>query len=137
MNFNTHVENLKKLNLPTSQYVVIGSGSLAVRGMRDAKDLDAIVTNELWNELIKKYPTVIENGVERIQFENDIEILNLEQSIFGNSKVVSFQEIFEKADVFDSIKFMNLEHLKKIKLELGREKDLRDIELIDEFLTKK
>lgn len=129
------IEQLKKLELPVDKFVVVSSGALAVRGIREAKDLDVIVTNSLWNKLATTYQTEVENGVERIKFDNsNIEILNPAQSIFGNSGVVSVEEIFEKADIFGGIKFINLNHLKKIKLKLGREKDLKDIELIDEYL---
>ena len=138
MNFQTQFENLKKLNLPADQFVVVGSGALSIKGIRDSKDLDVIVTNSLWSRMIKKYKVGINSfGVENLELENDIEILNPTQSIFGNSKVVPITEIFEKADIFDGIKFLNLDHLKKIKKELGREKDLKDIKLIDDYLSKK
>lgn len=129
------IKQIKKLDLPTNEFVIVSSGALAIRGIREAKDLDVIVTNSLWNKLATKYQTEVENGVERIKFDNsNIEILNPAQSIFGNSGVVPVEEIFEKADVFEGIKFINLDHLKKIKIKLGREKDLRDIQLIDEYL---
>ncbi len=136
MNFEKNLENLKKLNLPTDQYVVIGSGPLAVRGIREAKDIDIMVTDSLWDEMIKKYQVISNDfGVECICLENDIEIVNPKDSIFGNSVIVPKDEIFEKGDILDGIKFMSLEHLKKIKIEIGREKDLQDINLIDNFLN--
>jgi len=135
MNFQTKFENLKKLNLPKDQFVIVGSGPMSVRGIRESEDIDVIVTPTLWDELVKKYKIKINSfGVETMYVDTDIEILNPAQSLFGNSKVVPFEEIFAQADVFDGIKFLNLEHLKKIKRELGREKDLRDIKLIDEYL---
>ena len=85
----------------------------------------------------KKYKVGINDwGIENLQLENDIEILNPAQSIFGNSEIVPMEEIFEKADMFDNIKFINLEHLRKIKLKLGREKDLLDVKLIDKHLNQ-
>jgi hypothetical protein len=134
MNFQTHLEELKKLNLPEGQFAVISSGALAVRGIREAKDLDVMVTIPLWNELIKKYPVINQDGVSRIQFNNEIEILDPTRSAYGDQMIVPIEEMFAKADVFDSIKFMNLEHLRKIKQKMAREKDLRDIALIDVYL---
>jgi hypothetical protein len=134
MAFKTDFRELKKLNLPASDFCIVGSGPLAIRKIRDTKDLDVIVTNHLWNDLLTKHETEVENGVERIKFKNNIEILNPVQSIFGNSGIVSIEEIIEKADMIDGVKFINLNHLKKIKLNLGREKDLADIKLIDEYL---
>lgn len=138
MNFKTQFENLKKLNLPADQFVVVSSGALSVRGIRDSEDIDVIVTESLWNQMIKEYSVGINSfGVQNLELENDIEILNPTQSIFGNSKVISREEIFEKADIFDGVKFINLDHLKKIKKELGREKDLKDVALIDDYLKSK
>lgn len=138
MKFKTQFENLKKLNLPTDHFVVVSSGALSVRNLRDFEDIDVVVTESLWNEMIKKYKVGINSfGVENLELESDIEILNPAQSIFGNSKIVPIKEIFEQADIFDGIKFINLDHLKKIKKELGREKDLKDIALIDNYLKTK
>jgi hypothetical protein len=135
MSFAVQFENLKKLDLPVGDFMVVSSGALAVRGIRESGDLDVVVTESLWKILSEKYPVVSEDGIDRIDLGNDIEILSPADSIFGNGKMIPLKESFEKADTFDGIKFMNLEHLKKIKEKLGREKDLRDIQLIDEYLN--
>lgn len=136
MSFKTDLQELIRLNLPILDFVVVGSGALAIRGIRETKDLDVIVTNKLWNDLLAKYESEVENGVERIKFDSNIEILNPAQSIFGNSKIIPIEKIFQRADMIDGIKFISLNHLKKIKLKLGREKDFKDIELIDKYLNK-
>ncbi len=134
MNFLVELENLKKLNLPKGAFVIVGSGPLSVRQLRDSEDLDVIVTQAVWDDLKTKY-TVGHNdwGIENLFLGSNIEILNPEQSIFGNSKIVPFEEIFSQADDFEGILFMNLEHLRKIKINLGRPKDLEDITLIDAY----
>ena len=87
MDFNTQLQHLKKLNLPPDQFMVVSSGALSVRGIRESKDIDVIVTDSLWSELTKKYKVELnEWDVERINLDNDIEILNPTQSIFGNTK---------------------------------------------------
>ena len=139
MSISAQLALLKSFDLPASDFVIVSSGALAIRGIREAKDLDVIVTPALWNELIKTHPVGLNTwNIERVFLDKDgdIEILNPAQSIFGNSKIVPFQKIFDKADIFEGVRFMNLEHLKKIKARLGREIDLRDIELIDRYLTK-
>lgn len=137
MDFQNKLKILKELNFPTSEFVVVGSGSLAIREIRDTKDLDVIVTQSLWDNFSKKYKVELnESSIERLDLGNDIEILNPSQSLFGNSKIILVDEIFEKADMFGGVKFINLDHLKKIKFSFGREKDLKDIKLIDEYLLK-
>ena len=46
----------------------------------------------------------------------------------------STQEAIDSATVIGGIPFMNLEELKKFKTALGREKDFRDIQLIEAYL---
>ena len=134
MDFKKQVENLKNIDLPKDQFVVVSSGALAVRGIREANDIDVIVTPALWSELMEKYKVKLNNsGVETIDLDNEIEILNPSQSIFGNSSVVKIEDIFENADEFEGIRYINLDHLKTIKSVLGRDKDLIDIELIEEY----
>ena len=137
MSFQKQFEDLKKLNLPQNDFVVVGSGPMSVRGIRESKDIDVIVTQSLWDELTKNHTTGINSwGVQNIELEHDIEILHPTQSMFGNSSIVPVEEVFGKADMFDGIKFISLEHLKKIKIKLGRDKDMEDVGLIDKFLEE-
>ncbi len=138
MSIYEQLENLKKLQLAKDEFVVVSSGALAIRGIREAKDIDVIVTQSLWNELIKTYTVSLNDwGIENICLKDDIEILNPTQSIFGNSSIIPIGEIFSKADIFDDIRFINLEQLKKIKSKMGREIDLLDVKFIDQYLNLK
>lgn len=138
MNFQKQFVILKGLGLPVNEFVVVGSGALSVRSIRDSEDIDLIATKSFWDKMIKKFKVGINNsGVEHIELGPGVEMLNPTQSIFGNSKSVPLDEIFEKADIFDGIKFINLNHLARIKKELGREKDLRDIALINDYFKTK
>ena len=40
-------EEFRGLNLPLGEYVVVSSGVLAIRGIREAGDIDAIVSEKL------------------------------------------------------------------------------------------
>lgn len=44
--FLEKLKELKKLNLPEDQYIIWGSGVLAIRGIRDASDIDIIVSKD-------------------------------------------------------------------------------------------
>lgn len=139
MDFEEEIKKLKELDLPKSDFVVVGSGALAIRGIRGSKDLDVVITPNLWSELIKKFKVTTDNewGIETLSIDGQMEILNPKDSIYGNSEAVSFEDLLTQADEIDGIKYINLDHLKKVKAWLGREKDLKDIELIDEYLSKK
>ncbi len=134
--FQILLNNLKALNLPPEEFVIVSSGSLAVRGIREAKDLDVVVTEKLWNELVKNYPIIEKDGVQRIDCGNYIEILENRSSLFANSHVVPVEDVFRDADVIDGIKYISLNHLRKIKETFKREKDIKDIALIDAYLNR-
>ena len=135
MKIKEQIAHLKRFDLPMKDFIVVSSGAMAIRGIREAKDLDIIVAPELWDEMSKSHKTTVnEWGIERICLTDDIAVLHPAQSIFGNSTIIPREELFSKAEIFEGIKFMDLEHLKKIKLKMGREIDLQDIRLIDEYL---
>lgn len=136
MTFKERLEKFQEFGIPVSEYIIAGSGPMAIRGIREAQDVDVVVTEHVWNELIKQYP-IGKNGwgKEKLDLTDDIEILNPAQSLFTNSELVPAEEVFSKADEFDGVKFISLEHLKIFKQYLGREKDFEDIKLIDEYLA--
>lgn len=45
------IEKIKDLNFPTSQYVVVGSGTLDALGIRKATDIDIAILPELHKKL--------------------------------------------------------------------------------------
>ena len=47
----------------------------------------------------------------------------------------STSQLFEHADIFDQIQFIDLQTLMQLKKSYGREKDLHDIELIQIYLA--
>ncbi|MEK6816274.1 MAG: hypothetical protein AABY09_01560 [Nanoarchaeota archaeon] len=50
-----HLKELKNLKLPKDKFAVFGSGSMAIRGLRENKDIDIIVKEGLWKKLSVKY----------------------------------------------------------------------------------
>lgn len=136
MQFQSLLLDLAKLDLPSQEFVVVASGPLAVRGIREAEDVDIIVTPHLWNDLARKYPVTKKKWGTK-EFDH-IEIGTIEVlgsgSMFTDSSVIQVEEIFSKADVIDGIKYLRLEYLKLFKEKLGREVDKRDIELIEQHL---
>lgn len=134
MNFPKLLQELKTLNLPNDQYVIIGSGPLAVRNLRKAQDLDILASDSLWNELSLKYPVIpqIPPDIKKIQIGN-IEFVG-QGSSYRDSKVATIDEIFKTANLINGHFFINLHLLRKIKLKRAKEKDLKDIELIDRFI---
>lgn len=134
MNFQKLLQELQALRLPNDQYVIIGSGSLAARNLREIPDLDILPSDKLWHELAQKYPVIPENppDIEKIQIGN-IEFVG-KGSSYRDIEVATLNEIFKTADLINGHFYINLNLLRKIKLKRAREKDLKDIRLIDKFI---
>ena len=132
MNFTKLLQELETLNLPKDQYVIIGSGALAVRNLREAQDLDILASDSLWKDLSKKYPITPQKppDIEKIQ------IGNIEFVGHGSSYKEFSKEIFQTAELINDHFYINLNLLRKVKLKRAREKDLKDVELIDRYLDK-
>jgi len=127
------------LNLPVGHYAITSSGPMGIRGLRIINDADLIVDNELWDELSVKYPPVEEGGITKIVLsEGLIEILG-SGSFFCNydEEDPTVDEQISTAEVIDGLSFVRLEHIRYFKERLGREKDKRDIELINKELNQK
>lgn len=131
MKFTILLEELDKLDLPKDKYAITSSGPLAVRGIREAKDIDLVVTEDLWQELGKKYH-IEEKPVCDIIHIGNIEVLGN----FRGENLFSGDEQIAKADIINGHRFVNLDMIIAFKTALGREKDLKDLELINKYLAK-
>lgn len=119
---------VKELNLPFGQYALFGSAPLGIRELRECRDIDLIVTEELWNEFKNKSGweyKITENGVEHIA-KGDIEI--------WHDWLPWYQDIskfIKNAEIIDGLPFVRLESIIEWKKKFGREKDLKDVELME------
>lgn len=132
MEFKDLLKELAALNLPKNEFAITASGCLAVRGLRKASDLDIIVTDNLWNELAKKYPVTFGLPCDVIRI-GKIEFLG-NFSVYTDEKIANVKEQIDTADIIDGIRFVKLSLIKKFKEKLARDKDLKDIKLIDNYL---
>ncbi len=125
---------IKRLNFPLDQYVVFGGAAIAARGIRETNDADILVTKELLDKcaqdgqwkihprLDPNEPAGLDNGI--------IEIY----PTIGGGFSTNFKELRANADMIDGIPFCSLEDVIRIKEVYGREKDLKDVELIRRYL---
>jgi len=113
--------------LPKDQYVIYGSSCLAIRGIRESNDLDLLVTPNIFKELLKKYPLVDNKKIEI----NNIEIFDNFNYYYEDLNI-----FFKDVDFIQGYPFLNLNLVLDIKKRMNREKDLKDIKLIEEYLKK-
>ena len=119
------IKRLMDLNFPITDYWLITGGAMVLYGLRDAaNDIDLGCSKSLADMLEKNgfTTTRLSDGTRKITIADDIEI---------------FEDwIFDKAEIREGISVISLKGLLEMKKSLGREKDLKDIELIEATLYR-
>jgi hypothetical protein len=119
------------------EYIVVGSGPMAAREIRDFKDVDILVSKKLYDELLKKGWEVVE--VEGVGGKFKVlkkGIFEVNTSLWHGDYKPDTGELIKNAEIIYGVPFLPLQELIKFKTALGREKDLKDIELINNYLQK-
>lgn len=123
---------MKNIGLPAGSYAIFGSGPMGVRGIRDCGNMDVVVTDELFDE----YRGM--SGWDLKDSRDDEYLLN--NGIFlwkgwgpGEWNV---KQLIEDAEMIEGLPFVRLSDVLKWKKLSGREKDLKDIKLIESYLDK-
>lgn len=127
---------IKKLNFPSGQYIVAGSGILAAKGIRETKDLDMVVTPELFEKCRSEGWEVLPWTKEDIPGKDWLRKGDVEVYIQISRKTggISAKELLKDAEIIEDIPFISLENLIDFKQEYGRPKDFEDIEIIKNYL---
>lgn len=128
-------KKLQELALPLGEYVVIGSGPLAALGLREAGDLDIVVTPRLFKELSDsgRYQEQIKHGQIFLVAE-DVEIFT---SLARDGYSTATAEAIRSAVIIKDFSFLNFTETIKFKQALGREKDRRDIKMLEDYLASR
>lgn len=131
----TFVDKVKALNLPLDQIIVIGSGILDQLGIRPASDIDLAASSDLMKKLseesgdwLKKF-----DDNQRFYFVKDDGSAEVWDGWEFDRQAVSYDDLLDYAVEYDGVRFVDLKFLRKWKSWRGREKDVRDVELIDEW----
>jgi predicted nucleotidyltransferase len=135
----TIFERIRALNLPVGSYVVGGSGVLEALGIRKVGDLDVLVSKGLFESFaqagMKEDETFFNKyGRRTIKISESVEIYN--DFVAGKYRFEP-EELIERAVMIEGVPFISVEDLLMYKRELNREKDFKDIELIEKYLTSK
>ncbi len=128
MNIDYLIDTLKKQNFPKGQYAVFGSAVMAVRGIREAPNIDVIVTDKLWIDLLDKRHKPDEEGFIRIA---QIKISNW---WFAPTRK-TIPTMIKEAEILKGVPFVKLEEVRDYKTFVNREKDKNDVKFIDQFLS--
>ena len=132
-------KKLESLNLPKGEYVVVG-GSMAAHGIREAHDLDILVTPNLYNTLLKSgdYKQCNCNQcmqTSRLMLKKKGGGVDILPNLMLKNYLCDTKSLIENADIIKEYPFIKLEEFIKFKKEIGREKDIEDILLMEEYLS--
>lgn len=120
---------VRKWGLPIGQYAITGSGAMGIRNLREIGDIDIIVSPELWKILAAKYGITDHKGVKKVIFPDGI-VEALGESSYSEKEGPTIAERIAQAEIIEGLPFELLEHVLYFKRKRGREKDLRDIQII-------
>jgi hypothetical protein len=120
------MRKLQSLELPLGHYVVTGSGPLAVRGIREAADIDVQVDDELWARLDRAYGPSRDGMLLTVDEDVDVHRDSAYEPLGGD-----LADHIRAADVIEGVAFMSLEHTKAVKRAKARPKDFDDVRLIE------
>lgn len=133
------ISRVKALNLPIGQYCVFGSGVLEVHGIRNAKDVDILVTRELYEQLKNKgwkrkwlfwrtlWAKCITNG------QNEA-FTNL---YWARKYRPDTQDLINRAKFYEGVPFLQLQDLLEFQKNLPRKKDKMGVKMIEDYLSSK
>lgn len=128
MTKNEIILKVKTLNLPPDSYVVFGSCPMALVGLREARDIDLVVSPEVFARLKTAGWKVVKKDGKDDWLARDVFEAHNERDFL--------QTLLSSATMADGVPFASLQNLKKWKQDFGREKDLADIKLIDGYLAE-
>lgn len=125
LNKESIIEILNKHNFPTTEYWVLSGSALALHDVREkTNDIDIGCTTLLFDELVRRgYVVEIKFGGRVLTIDDTIEV-------FENWHVDAIVSI-------ENIPVGSLEGVRAHKVKTGRDKDLKDIELIDNKLLNR
>lgn len=125
LNKHEILSKLKQLSLMPEQYCVMTGAAMVLYGMKpQTQDIDLGCTEKQFEELQKRgYLSQEKKGNLCILIEDSIEIYR--------------NWLPEKIVYIEGIPLADIDCIRDFKQHLGREKDIKDLVLIDEFLKHK
>ena len=114
---------MNEMDLPLGEYWISSGAGLVLHGIKEkTNDIDLGCTPKLFESLISKgykYKTLADKR-RVIEINDSIEVIE--------------NWFVDKAEPVNELSVATIESIRKQKLKLGREKDYRDIKLIDDYL---
>jgi hypothetical protein len=119
-----YLDELRSLDFPVDEYAIFGSGPMAVRGIRANRDIDIIVSRELWDRFSG------ENiGLNKINIGH-IEICKDWEPYFSDNSI-----LINNSEPIGDFRYVKLPYVLEWKENSKNKKDRTDALLIKEYLS--
>ena len=135
---NWIIQTMKKLQLPNGHYAVFGSGLLDVLGLKQARDIDVVVTKKLFTMLSSTGEWELftyADGYAGLRDEAHMIELFYQSSMPYCSEEDIGGGMIHNSIAIDGVQFVRLADILRWKQAMGRPKDIRDVQLIEQFLS--
>jgi hypothetical protein len=130
-------DELRRFNLTMNEYLIIASGPMGIRMLREISDVDLKVTEKLWTELAKDHEVFYDAcEVMKLRLSENIEVM-CEASFAGrNQDSPKIEQQIRESELIDGLPFENIQTTLFFKKRSNREKDARDVILIEKWLQE-
>lgn len=133
--FKQLIAQLKELNLSDKKYAVFGSGSMAVRNIKQANDLDVFVSDDVYQELAKKYNESVKYNESTKKNFNRIVLGEIEICKASDCGYDDPSKVLERAEIIEGVRFVSLAGTILWKKKMARVKDIKHIKMIEDYLA--
>ena len=134
MNVNQELfKKVKELNLPIGKYALFGSTPLGIRNLKNCHDIDIVVAEELWDEYKNKAEWELKEMPNKFK---DVYLCNGDIELWKNWRPENWdiRDLIRNAEIIEGLPFVKLEEVIKWKKMNGREKDLMDVEVAENYI---
>lgn len=129
---------LDELGLNPDNSVIIGSGILSALDLREGKDIDVVVTEDKYKELADNSRFKKEQNHGREILVDDLFEIGTSWTVVG--KTWKFNDLLSHSTIVDGVRYNTIEFLLDVKRRWiadgeGRQKDIDDVKLMEQYLT--
>lgn len=134
MNKENIIRQVQSLNFTKGSYIVFGSCPMALAGIRDSRDIDFLVSKELFDELkISGWKQIEKSLNDKPLVMGDFEA---HVNWAFSSYKPTLEHLLKTANFVEGVPFATLDEVLKWKMASRRSKDKVDIKLINEYLSR-
>jgi hypothetical protein len=134
---------VKSLGFPLDEVLVFASGIMDVFGLKKADDIDLVVSKSVFDKIEndKSWTSAYKESVGKVMYRKTVDGMEIETPgdydwVDWYDKKVGFASLIERAENLGGVNFNNMHDLLAWKKSMNREKDQRDIALIEKHLQK-